>query len=289
MRLEGPSAAIRQGFPEQLDVLMAIVTDFGGTEFLVVILALLFWLTRRKETATAVAYAVAGGALIIALKAFLDLPRPPAEVWVIEYDSDPHGFPSGHAFISTVVYGGLLYKFDQLENSLAAGGAVGIIALVSLSRVVLGLHYLGDVLVGAVLGVAFLAVMITTVGVNIRGGFVISVATAIAAVAIAGPEIADVWILLGFALGGVVAAPKVADLPALRSRLEAIVVTLAGLVVLITGILAAGVVTELEPAILSIGLSVGLFAGMLIAIMLIPAAIGRIEHPRLEAPAPGRN
>jgi len=66
--------------------------------------------------------------------------------------SDGYGFPSGHATVSTVVYVGLasiLTIWDQRRRYFVAGV---VVAVVSFTRLALGLHYLVDVLAGMALG-----------------------------------------------------------------------------------------------------------------------------------------
>jgi membrane-associated phospholipid phosphatase len=70
------------------------------------------------------------------------------------------GFPSGHATMSTLVYGGLALvhrRHVPSEGTVAAALAALVVLAVSLSRVVLGVHYLGDVLVGLLVGAVALA------------------------------------------------------------------------------------------------------------------------------------
>ena len=64
------------------------------------------------------------------------------------------GFPSGHALAATVVYGGLALL---VGGRRAYAGAAAVVAVVSLSRVVLRVHYLVDVVVGIAVGSVFLA------------------------------------------------------------------------------------------------------------------------------------
>uniref|UniRef100_A0A8A2VT32 Phosphatase PAP2 family protein n=2 Tax=Haloterrigena alkaliphila TaxID=2816475 RepID=A0A8A2VT32_9EURY len=71
-----------------------------------------------------------------------------------------YGFPSGHALGSTLVWGGfaLVVGKDKISNMwLALAGVV--IVIVSLSRVILGVHYLVDVVVGAVIGIVVLGAL----------------------------------------------------------------------------------------------------------------------------------
>jgi undecaprenyl-diphosphatase len=88
------------------------------------------------------------------LKAQFERPRP--EFSVI----DGYSFPSGHAFHSAVVYGMLALVILRTWNSTrwrwAIAGALWIfIAMVALSRPMLGVHYPSDVIAGASLGLAW--------------------------------------------------------------------------------------------------------------------------------------
>lgn len=62
---------------------------------------------------------------------------------------DPFSFPSGHAAASTAVAGTLC-----LYEPLLAPFLLPVAAAVGVSRVALRVHYVGDVLAGALLGVA---------------------------------------------------------------------------------------------------------------------------------------
>lgn len=65
-------------------------------------------------------------------------------------------FPSAHATVSLAVYGFLAYAAcrglaDRRDRALVRAGAAVLIALVCFSRLYLSLHYLGDVLAGALI------------------------------------------------------------------------------------------------------------------------------------------
>lgn len=79
-----------------------------------------------------------------------------------------YSFPSGHASGATLFYGFLAaYLVCALPGMGArvvlAGAALIMVALVALSRVYLGAHYLSDVLAGIAFGSAWLAVCITAI------------------------------------------------------------------------------------------------------------------------------
>lgn len=69
------------------------------------------------------------------------------------------GFPSGHALGTTLVWGGLALTLDgdTTRRHLALAGVV--VLLVSVSRLVLGVHYVVDVLAGAGIGIVVLGVL----------------------------------------------------------------------------------------------------------------------------------
>ncbi|MDZ7731012.1 MAG: phosphatase PAP2 family protein [Natrialbaceae archaeon] len=66
------------------------------------------------------------------------------------------GFPSGHTLSAFVIYGTLFSAIESLTRVQKLAIGVGVIGTVSVSRVVLGVHYPGDVLGGWVFGVVIL-------------------------------------------------------------------------------------------------------------------------------------
>lgn len=85
------------------------------------------------------------------LKNFLKMPRPPKELWLV--DASGYGFPSGHALGSTVFWGYLSLYFKKIMPT-----SFMLIILISISRIILRVHYPFDVLGGLTIGVAVLAV-----------------------------------------------------------------------------------------------------------------------------------
>jgi undecaprenyl-diphosphatase len=105
-----------------------------------------------RATLAAAAAVASAGLTVTALKQLFDRARPPAADSAL----DPIGLvpssaslPSGHAAtaFAAAVAVGLVYP--RLRRPLLAMAAV-----VALSRVYLGVHYLSDVLAGAMLGIA---------------------------------------------------------------------------------------------------------------------------------------
>jgi len=136
--------------------LFGLLTYLGDPVTLLVIVAAGYLLADHLGVSTprmavAIGLALGGVALTIALKHAFALPRPPGA------GTDGFGFPSGHAIGATVVYGGLAGLLADRHRRLCHGAAA-LIVVVAASRVVIGVHYLVDVVVGVAVGVGYLAV-----------------------------------------------------------------------------------------------------------------------------------
>ena len=88
-------------------------------------------------------------ALVMSLKFIIRSRRPEGEWGAIYRNTDPHSFPSGHAaraFLIAVIASYFLPAWLVILLWFWA-------PLVSLARVAMGVHYISDVLAGAVVGV----------------------------------------------------------------------------------------------------------------------------------------
>jgi membrane-associated phospholipid phosphatase len=138
-----------------------------GICLLALILAGLLLRWHRPWSVLALALCVPGGLLLNAtIKQIFQRARPHFEDSVLTLTS--FSFPSGHAAGATVFYGFLavlLLEHERRKGARAAivAAAAGMVALVGLSRIYLGVHYLSDVLGGVVEGVIWLALCLTGV------------------------------------------------------------------------------------------------------------------------------
>jgi undecaprenyl-diphosphatase len=108
--------------------------------------------------------AVPGGMLLNVLLKYTFERARPVEYALLHLPT--YSFPSGHAVNATVFYGVLAGSLlcsvrHWPTRSLVLVLAAGMVVLVALSRVYLGVHYLGDVLAGIAEGVAWLGACIT--------------------------------------------------------------------------------------------------------------------------------
>lgn len=168
----GEVEAIQSVVPDWLAVVIALITQLGDGWFL---FALLVWLyltrhQRRDDVLLVGGLLACGVGLYRGLKYLFRLPRPGSPVIDSEvlpsviaplYEGAAHatgyGFPSGHATSAAVVYIGLatVLTVGTRRQRFAVAGAV--VTLVGFSRVVLGVHFLVDVVAGVATGTALVA------------------------------------------------------------------------------------------------------------------------------------
>lgn len=144
--------------------LAQVMTIAGSVSFLTlvsVICAIVSAVRRAWDWLLALALTMLGGSLLnIMLKHFFQRERPVLENPFVTLTS--YGFPSGHTMGATLFYGlvaifAVHYFKSLLAGVLTAAFAVLIIGVVGLTRIMLGAHYLTDVLAAIAAGSAWLA------------------------------------------------------------------------------------------------------------------------------------
>lgn len=268
VRLTGVSEAVREAVPPALVPLFEFATWLGNATFLLFALTLLYWASRRRETAIVVCYGFVGLATVVALKEGLAIPRPPESVWRIT--TDGYGFPSGHAVAAVVIYGGLAHQFGWLGDRRKAAATGLVIAGIALSRVVLGVHYLGDVLVGLAVGAVLLLVTQSLVGDDLVRGFGLALVAALPAVAVTGPTPETVGVV-GSCLGGLLASTRFEAVPERGSPVEGVLLAAVGIPFVVAMQVVADALTD--PLVLAAVDD----AVLLVGIILLPAALDRVD------------
>ncbi len=145
-------------------------TDVGGTvgmPILVIVVTALLVALRRSWTPVVVMVVAAAGSLLMTVlgKDLVGRARPPATLAVPPLETSP-SFPSGHTLNATVLVGALAYLTllvvrRSWQRVLVATVAVAFIIAMGLSRVYLGHHWLTDVVAGWLLGLGWLAAVVT--------------------------------------------------------------------------------------------------------------------------------
>ena len=140
--------AERPGFIRNVAVVLA---HSGDSWFWWAGLALLWWRGNqfwRPWALTVLVSIIALAVIVLAIKFTIRRRRPEGDWGAMYRTTDPHSFPSGHAarvILIAVLAIGLGPWWLALILCLWA-------PLVSLARVAMGVHYLSDVVAGAILG-----------------------------------------------------------------------------------------------------------------------------------------
>lgn len=131
--------------------LAAILAHSGDSWFWILGLIITWWIAEEpwKTWSLRILGMIIVLALIVtALKFSIRRRRPEGEWGAIYRSTDPHSFPSGHAARAA-----LLAVLSLVWGPSWLGAMLLIWApLVLLARVAMGLHYLSDVIAGAILG-----------------------------------------------------------------------------------------------------------------------------------------
>jgi len=171
--------------PEWLVAFAALLTQLGDLWFLTLAIASLYWLgphtprlgsaVDRERMATVLGLLFLAIATTEALKGIFALPRPP---WFVAAPASPllpsaldgiyasiagasgYGFPSGHAIAVTMGWGGLAWAVRAGTWRRRTAIVAAVVVTVCLARLVLGVHFLVDVLAGVAVAVLALAVVV---------------------------------------------------------------------------------------------------------------------------------
>lgn len=148
-----------------LDFIMRLITELGSWWFIAIVsLFTFFILWKRYKYKWSIFFLLwtvgGGGVLNLILKNLFERERPSGDALV---ESEGFSFPSGHAMMSLIMYGFLIYLISRLaKTKTTIISSVVLLALVvagvSYSRVYLEVHFPSDVLSGLLGGTIWLLV-----------------------------------------------------------------------------------------------------------------------------------
>jgi undecaprenyl-diphosphatase len=132
---------------------ISIFFSHSGDSWIWLPILFLVWLVNHTEWHTISAFFVGSililAVLVLVIKFLVRRQRPEGEWGAIYRNTDPHSFPSGHAARAM-----MLAVLCWLLGLQPLAWILTIwVPLVSLSRVLMGVHYLVDVIAGWVLGI----------------------------------------------------------------------------------------------------------------------------------------
>ena len=141
---------ILRGALPNLGDLFVLISQFGSELIFIGILLILYWTVDKKEgilTTYIVLFAIL---LNYWLKIIIAKERPPASNWYPGTNPVNYSTPSGHSQFSATLYGWFAVRIKRWWMFLLA---IVLTILVGISRVYLGVHYIGDVLIGWGVGI----------------------------------------------------------------------------------------------------------------------------------------
>ncbi len=146
-----PVGAIQQFFGASWSWFFELVTLLGAHEVVALVVALAFWIKGRQLAYAVLGIVVLAMAVDFTLWQIVGLPRPSRPEVIVHGKAPVSSFPSGHTVVATCVWGLLVCRtaFPKIATVL-------VVPAVMLSRLYLGMHYLGDVLGGLLLGLLLL-------------------------------------------------------------------------------------------------------------------------------------
>ena len=198
---ESTNEAVRGALPEIVITFFEYVTHLGDGVALIIFATLLYWFgaeSRREQRALVIAIGLGALAISAGMKGIFVRPRPE-----LSGGYGGYSFPSAHAMGAAAFYGALAMVADtgtRLQRYVAAGS---IIFLIALSRIVIGVHFVGDVLVGVGIGLVFVAIVFRGKTAEPGSIFVLSGLIAILALGLGSREFTTMTV--GAALGATVA------------------------------------------------------------------------------------
>lgn len=138
-----------------LEYIFRAITFLGDDEFFMVFFSVLIWCVNKSLGFWTAFILLSSATYSNLIKDITLLERPPLEG--VTHPEGSYAFPSGHTLTAVTVWG---YMAVRLRSRGFWIWAIAIIALVAFSRMVLGYHFLGDILGGFAFGIPFLLVFL---------------------------------------------------------------------------------------------------------------------------------
>ena len=147
---------------EFLTIFFNLITSLASSKAIIIItLILIFTLnTNHQRLFVIINTLISAGIIILSKNIFLrERPLIGSEIL------SSYSFPSGHSLIATTYYGFLIYllRKSKCKEELKVIGTTfltTLIILICLSRLILNVHYLTDIIGGVILGLIILSILI---------------------------------------------------------------------------------------------------------------------------------
>ena len=153
LRSQSFMTALSQWRPDWLYAFFDIFTTLGDDIGIMFITLFIFWCIDKKLGFSAMMVLLAAAIYMHLLKSFFYEPRPLEGQKIYDCLS----FPSGHTLTTYVVWG---YIAASVRNKILWVVAAVIVLLMGISRIVIGVHFPGDIIGGYIFGTIFLVAVL---------------------------------------------------------------------------------------------------------------------------------
>ncbi len=134
-----------------VEVFFRVFTFIGDDEFFMILFSVLLWCVSKSLGFWGAFVLLSSATYSNLIKDITLLERPPIEG--IEHPAGSYAFPSGHTLTAVTVWG---YLAVRIKSNGFWVWTILAVVLIGFSRLVLGYHFLGDVLGGLAFGIPFL-------------------------------------------------------------------------------------------------------------------------------------
>lgn len=152
---------------KDLTNVIRVITNIGSVVFSIIVIIitsiLLYKYNKKEDLKYFLIIMIIGNITSFALKLIIARNRPDILRLMVE---NTYSFPSGHTFITTLLYGSILVLINKYyKKSYVLWTIYGILVmLIMFTRIYLGVHYFSDTLGGFFLGIIFLFIFYKLVG-----------------------------------------------------------------------------------------------------------------------------
>ena len=155
-----------------LELFFRVFTFLGDDQFFMIFFSVLIWCVNKSLGFWGAFILLTSATYSNLIKDITMLPRPPLEG--VTHPPGSYAFPSGHTLTAVTVWP---YLAVRLKSRAFWIWSIVAVLMIGLSRLMLGYHYLGDVIGGFAFGIPFLLVFLWAGNLIYKNGWVKSYST----------------------------------------------------------------------------------------------------------------